>query len=148
MGDPIRNHILYAIFPGQWDSWTNIASRVDYPIEAVQEAINALVHEGLLQSEDAEGQMRLALSRTASSDDEYLVWVVRTSLKQEFGRMPSPEQATRFLETRAWSVGEGRTVQHIFKALAAHLRQATGHQLTITDWDAATLAIAEMELLA
>ena len=61
--------------------------------------------------------------------------------------MPTAEIACQFLETRNWKFEDGRTEHHFFKALAAHLSQLTGKEMTITDWSSATLAILEMGLL-
>ena len=147
MDDSIRNDLLYAIFPGTLDTSINVAKRIGQPLGMNDEAIEELLNEGLLQMKVEGGVPLFSLTRGVSSDDEYLVWVVRAALKKEFGSMPAAEPACHFLETRNWKFEDGRTEQHFFKALAAHLSQLTGKEMQIADWSSATLAILEMRLL-
>ena len=62
-------------------------------------------------------------------------------LKKEFGEMPTAEIACQFLESRDWKFEEGRTEQHVFRALVAHLKMLTGNEVNIADWSSATQAI-------
>ena len=158
MDETIKNEVLYSIFPGTWDTSVNVAKRIGSPLDVTDEAMEQLLNEGLLQMKVEDGvglfQMKVedgvalfGLTRAVSSDDEYLVWIVRRALKKEFGKMPTAESACQFLESRDWKFEDGRTEQHFFKALAAHLKLLTGKEMQIADWSSATLAILEMRLL-
>lgn len=148
MDEKIKNDLLYAIFPGTWDLPNNIAKRIGQPLELTDETIEDLLNEGLFQMKVEDGVPLFGLTRGVSSDDEFLVWVVRAALKKEFGKMPSAEAACQFLESGTWKSEAGRTERHYFKALAAHLKLLTGKEVQITDWSSAVLIIQEMGLLA
>ena len=147
MDETIKNEVLYSIFPSTWDTSVNVAKRIGSPLDVTDEAMEQLLNEGLFQMKVEDGVALFGLTRAVSSDDEYLVWIVRRALKKEFGKMPTAEIACQFLETRNWKFEDGRTEQHFFKALAAHLSQLTGKEMQIADWSSATLAILEMRLL-
>ena len=77
MDEAIKNDILYDTFPGTWDTPTNIAKRIAQPQIETDDAIEDLLNGGLLQMKVDDGVPLFGLVRRASSDDEYLVWIVK-----------------------------------------------------------------------
>lgn len=147
MGESIRTDILYAIFPGTWDTPANVAQQIGQDRELVDQAIEELLNEGVLQMKVEDDVALFGLTRAVTSDDEILVWMVRRLLKKEFGKMPTAEAACKHLESLNWNLQNGQSEQHVFQSLAAHLKVLNGKDLVIDDWHSATLAILEVGLL-
>ena len=147
MKSTIRNDLLDSMSPVTWVTQAELAARTGFPIDSVNDAVDDLIGEGRVWIRVEDGEWRFCPYREVSGHDKYLVRGVMEALKKEFGKMPSAESACQFLESRDWSLEDGRTEQDIFRALAAHLRMLTGNEVNIADWPSATLAILKIGLL-